>query len=247
LNKKIIHINQLSLSYPKSNKVVLENLNLSVKAGELVVLFGENGAGKSTLLKAISSDLTAMRGEILLNAKAIRDWNKKDLAAMMAIVFANNKYSSLLSVFEFISFGRFRFTNWLGQIKAQDREALNAILEYCNIQKLAAKKMNELSDGERQKVLLARALAQETPLMLLDEPTTHLDMRNTIAMFKLLKRECKEHQKTIILSSHRIEESLKIADKIWLFHDKGVLESNPSEFQKSKEMQSLIFGKEELD
>lgn len=238
----IIEIKKLDLGYDGKQEVLLQRINLEVNRGEIIVLFGDNGVGKSTLIKALCKHLTPFSGEILIENRPLEQWTFKELSTQLALVLSSARFSPLLSVWEFISFGRFRFTNWLGVQTTQDKKIINEILEVCNIHALKSKKMTEISDGEKQKVFLARALAQETPILILDEPTTHLDVKNTMAILKLLSKLSKEQQKTIIFSSHRIEESASIANKVWLFHEQSIHPMTPQVFKSSKEYQEIVYG-----
>ncbi len=243
----LIQITEACIGYHGSSKSLLEGLNLQVHKGELIVLFGDNGAGKSTLLKVLTKHLDLLSGQIKIYQKSISEWTHKELSAQIALVLSTAQYSPLLSVREFISFGRFRFTNWLGVQTKNDIRIIEKILKVCGIEQLKLKRMNEISDGEKQKVLLARALAQETPILILDEPTTHLDVKNTMSILNLLRSLSKEQEKTIIFSSHRIIETAEIADKIWLFDQKTVNSIDSNDFLTSKKHREVIYGKENID
>jgi len=246
LRTPLIEIKNACIGYNGSTKCLLEDVHLEVDRGEIVVLFGDNGAGKSTLLKVLSKHLAAKSGQVSIRQKSISDWTHKELSAQLALVLSNAQYNPLLSVWEFISFGRFRFTNWLGIHTANDKKIIERILEVCDIKELKSKKMNEISDGEKQKALLARALAQETSILILDEPTTHLDVKNTMNILNLLSTLSKEQGKTIVFSSHRISESAAIADKIWLFDQNKVQAIDSNTFRSSKKHQEVIYGKENI-
>lgn len=235
-----LHIENLSVTYPKQQHVVLDSINLKVYQGELVVLLGENGVGKSTLLKSIAGLLTASLGTIQLYDKPIERWNKRELAKQMSWVDTQLSFSDYISVEEFIAYGRYPFTNWLGKLQNKDVECISEAIADCGLTELKGKSMARLSDGEKQKVFIARALAQKTSILLLDEPTTHLDVKNTAGIFSLLKKQSKREGKTIIFSSHKFENALHIADKIWLFNGNGIISTTPDEFRKSQKLQQLL-------
>jgi len=228
------------VTYTKQQHAVLNNINLQVHEGEIVVLLGENGAGKSSLLKCIAGLITPSSGEIYLQDKSLKLWEKRLLARQMSWVDTQVSFSEYISVEEFIAYGRYPFTNWLGKLQKDDIQLISEAIEDCNLSELKSKSMARLSDGEKQKVFIARALAQKTKLLLLDEPTTHLDVKNTAAIFSLLKKQSKHEGKTIIFSSHKFENALHIADKIWLFDGMGIVSTTPNEFKKSTSLQRLL-------
>ena len=242
----MLSIQQLTLQYQSNAPAILEEVNLTAASGEVVVLIGDNGVGKSTLLKAIAGSIAIKAGEISINHQSIRSKSRRELALQLAFVPTVVPYSSLLKVSEFISFGRYPFTNWLGAYTPEDNAVVEAVIRECALEKLANKRMNEISDGERQKVAIARALTQQTALILLDEPTTHLDIKNTIGILSLLKDQALQHGKTIVFSSHQIERSLAIADKVWLFNDRKVIGTDVETFKKSDQMNAIVFGGNDL-
>ncbi len=238
----LLHIKNLELAYPGQKTTVLSGLNLEVKKGEIIVLLGENGIGKSTLLKSIAGQLKPLLGTINLEDKPIESWSKKALAEKMGWVSTQLSFSEYISVEEFIAFGRYPFINWLGKLKEADLIIISKAIESCKLKHLSLKSMAHLSDGEKQKVFIARALAQETELLILDEPTTHLDVKNTVSIFALLKKQRDEFQKTIIFSSHKFENALQVANKIWLFDNKGIISCTPKEFKEDKSLQKKLIG-----
>lgn len=238
--EKVLHIENLILSYANKQEAVLTGINLEVNKGEIVVLLGENGSGKSTLLKSIAGQLKPKSGSIKFYNKAIELWTKKGLAENLGWVDTQLSFSEYISVEEFIAFGRYPFTNWLGKLRANDLKIISTVIKNCKLDHLRSQSMARLSDGEKQKVFIARALAQETSLLLLDEPTTHLDTKNTAGIFSLLKQQGKMNGKTLIFSSHKFEHALLIADKIWLFDGKGIISTTPEEFKRSNELQGIL-------
>lgn len=238
----LLYIEDLVITYPGKQEPVLEKVNLKVKEGEVIVLLGENGVGKSSLLKSIAGYLAISSGNVSLLEKDLKTWSRKELALQLAFVPTHIPYAPLLNIEEFVSFGRYPFTNWLGQLNEEDKKVVKAAIRDCGLEELKQAHMDAISDGERQKAAIARALAQEPRLLILDEPTTHLDAKNTTAVLRLLREQSRERKKTILFSSHHVERALSIADTIWLFHDKGVRSVSPEEFKASKEMQAIIFG-----
>ena len=242
----MLSIQELSLRYSSEKNPVLERLSLDVMEGEIVVLLGENGAGKSTLLKAIAGINSPYQGDIQWNGRSLLNKSRRERASQIAFVPTHVHYNDLLKVEEFIGFGRYPFTNWLGRLTKEDHRIVQEVIEECDIEHLADKNMHDLSDGERQKVAIARALAQKTDLIILDEPTTHLDIKNTASVLRMLKDQSSNKGKTVLFASHQIERSIAIADKIWLVDGKSVIETAPEVFKKSVEMQKILYGEKNL-
>jgi len=220
---------------------VVENASMHVEAGEIVLLLGENGSGKSTLIKTIAGLIEPLSGELMFQQRDLKQWNRKQLAKEMALVLTDQSYQALLSVEEFVAFGRYPFTNWLGQLKKEDIKQIQDSLTACELQTLRHKKMDALSDGERQRVFLARAIAQQAQLLILDEPTTHLDVKNITAQLRLIKKLA-EGERTVIFSSHQFDLALQIADKVWLIEDKKVHQITPDDFYNDCIYQEILLG-----
>ena len=177
-----------------------------------------------------------------IKGKLLNNWHQKDLAKQLAYVSTQINYSPLLRVWEFIAFGRYPFTNWLGRLSQEDKRIIEVAMEESSISYLSNKNMVEISDGERQKVAISRAIVQGTKLLILDEPTTHLDIKNSRAIFNLIQSQSIREKKTIIFSSHQVEQALDIANKIWLFNASEVIECNPEEFKKSSVLKKILYG-----
>ena len=239
----LIDIKMLTVGHTNS---ILTGLNLSVVSNEIIVVIGENGAGKSTLIKTIAGILTPKQGTLLMEGKPQSDWKLEEIAKFQSYVSAKGLPELMMKVKEFVAFGRYPYMNWLAQPSAKDLSLISTSINNCNIGHLQEKLIGALSDGEKQKVMLARAFAQETKVLLLDEPTTHLDIRNSNAMFKLIEKSKTEWKKSVVFSSHQVEKAITIADKIWLVHNGRVEQLSVSEFQESKKWRQVVFG-DELD
>jgi len=163
-------------SSKKEIKTIASNINLTLKKGELIALIGANGIGKSTLLRTLIGIQPPLSGAVILNGKNILDYDSISFAQNLSIVLTEKLPPSNLTVFEIIALGRQPYTNWIGTLTDFDIEKINEAMELTQITSLADKKHYEISDGQLQNVLVARALAQDTPLIILDEPTTHLDL-----------------------------------------------------------------------
>jgi len=217
-NKHIIKTSNLSIGYASKAAVntIASNLNIEIDKGKLVCLLGKNGIGKSTLLRTLTKVQPALNGEIYINNSNLKDLNNLDLSKSLSLVLTERLPESNLSVFELVALGRQPYTNWVGKLSDKDLQFINAAFEQTNTKHLMHSKYYELSDGQLQKVLIARALAQNTAIIILDEPTAHLDIHHTIETFILLKKLTKEFNKTIIISTHEINIALQLADQLWL-------------------------------
>ncbi len=225
----IIITSDLTIGYKsKGHRIVIaENLNLSLKEGTLISLVGTNGIGKSTLLRTLSAIQKPIEGKIYLNTKNIRTYESLELAKNLSLVLTEKLPLSNLTVFELIALGRQPYTNWLGNLSEEDHEKINHAIELTNIQHLLHKKHHEISDGQLQIVLIARALAQDTPIIILDEPTTHLDLMHKVAVFKLLKKLALENNKCIFFSTHDVDLAIQMSDEMIVMTEENVIQDEP--------------------
>ncbi|NBL66031.1 ATP-binding cassette domain-containing protein [Flavobacterium sp. NST-5] len=213
--KKIIFSTEnLTVGYP--DKIVATELNFQLTESKLIGLIGANGIGKSTLLKTISGILKPISGKIFIENQNLNNISPKQLSRKISLVLTDKLTLSNLTVFEVVALGRHPYTNWLGTLSEKDLAQTNLALQITQIEHLAQKKYFEISDGQLQKVLIARTLAQDTPLIILDEPTTHLDFQHKILTLKLLQNLAKNQQKTILFSTHDLELAIQMCDEIML-------------------------------
>lgn len=182
--------------------------------GELCAIVGINGIGKSTLLRTIGKVQPKLSGNIHIETKALEAYTPLDLAAQLSVVLTEPIASKNLTVLELVALGRLPFTNWLGTLTPQDKTQIQDCIQQLGLRHLQNYKCHELSDGQLQRVLIARAMVQDTPLILLDEPTTHLDLYHKVQILKLLKRLAKEHHKTILFTTHEIDLAIQLSDKM---------------------------------
>jgi iron complex transport system ATP-binding protein len=231
-NKIILQASQISIGYShkKEQIVVASNVSISLKKGKLIALIGANGIGKSTLLKTITGIQKPLFGAVFLNEKKIADYEALDLARNLSIVLTEKLPPSNLTVFELIALGRQPYTNWIGNLSDIDIVKVNEAMALTQISHLSTKKHYEISDGQLQKVLIARALAQDTPLIILDEPTTHLDLLHKVALFKLLKKLTHETGKCILFSTHDIDMAIQLSDEMIIMTPETVLQDEPCNF-----------------
>ena len=231
-NNPILTTSNLSVGYSskKESKTIASNINLSLKKGELIALIGANGIGKSTLLRTLIGIQPPLSGNVILNGLDISDYNSISFAQNLSIVLTEKLPPSNLTVFEIVGLGRQPYTNWLGKLSANDISKINEAMELTQITSLAEKKHYEISDGQLQNVLVARALAQDTPLIILDEPTTHLDLLHKVSLFKLLKKLAKETNKCILFSTHDIDMAIQISDEMIIMTEENVVQDQPCNF-----------------
>ena len=227
----MITAKDLSIGYrnKSGDTCIASAIDLEIEEGELVGLIGVNGVGKSTLLRSLSGVQPYLKGEVSILSKNLQKLSSEDLAKTISVVLTEQPISKNLSVSELIALGRQPYTNWIGSLSKEDREKIQRSIELVNIEALKHKRCYELSDGQLQKVLIARALAQDTPFIILDEPTTHLDMYHQAYVLKLLKRLTTETNKSILFATHEINLALQLCDKIIIMEKDKVIAGSPKE------------------
>lgn len=219
-----IELKDLTVGYAKHK--VVSHINASLNKGEITCLLGNNGTGKSTLLRTIIGFQPALCGEVLIEGIALKWWNNKELAKKISVVLTEKLSINHLTVTELVSLGRLPYTNFWGSLQKKDNQIIAHAIELVGIEHLKHRKTHTLSDGERQKVMIAKALAQQTPIIVLDEPLAFLDFQSKAETLYLLARLAHKEHKTIFLSIHDIELALQIADKIWLIDEQQHLQTN---------------------
>lgn len=229
INNNILSTSNLSIGYAtkKGKNTIASDLNLSLEAGKLIALVGANGIGKSTLLRTLTGIQKPLDGKVYLNSKSIHDFDALDLAQNLSVVLTEKLPPSNLTVFELIALGRQPYTNWLGKLSPEDYQKINQAVVLTHIEHLLDKKYYEISDGQLQIVLIARALAQDTPLIILDEPTTHLDLPHKVSVFKLLKKLSQETDKCILFSTHDVDLAIQLSDEMIVMSEENVVQDQP--------------------
>lgn len=228
-NKIILSTSNLSIGYQskKGKSYIAKNLNLSFQEGKLISLIGGNGIGKSTLLRTLTGIQKPLDGMVTLYDKNISSYQSIDLAQNLSLVLTEKLPLSNLSVFELIALGRQPYTNWLGKLSEIDLDKINDAIALTHTEHLIDKKIHEISDGQLQIVLIARALAQDTALIILDEPTTHLDLHHKVSVFKLLKKLSQETNKSILFSTHDIDLAIQLSDEMIVMTEDSVQQDQP--------------------
>ncbi|SDQ67614.1 ABC transporter ATP-binding protein [Flagellimonas zhangzhouensis] len=217
--QNILSVSELAIGY--GTKKVAEHINFSLKPGILCGVVGVNGIGKSTLLRTLARFQPMLSGKIELKGQSTKQIPPEKLAKELSVVLTESPASKNLTVEELIALGRQPYTNWLGTLTSQDKKYINESLDAFLLNDLRHKKCHELSDGQLQRVLIARAMAQDTPLILLDEPTTHLDLYHKVQILKLLRELAHYQQKTILFSTHEIELAIQLCDTMLILDGKN--------------------------
>ena len=228
-NKIILQASKISIGYSskKEKNTIAQNIDLSLEKGKLIALIGANGIGKSTLLRTITGIQKPLSGTVLLNEKNIHELDALTLAQNLSVVLTEKLPPSNLTVWELIALGRQPYTNWIGTLTDTDIAKINEAIALTQIEHLTSKRHYEISDGQLQIVLIARALAQNTPLIILDEPTTHLDLLHKVVLFKLLKKLTQETEKCILFSTHDIDMAIQLSDEMIIMTPENTVQDQP--------------------
>lgn len=228
-NKIILQASKISIGYTskKAKDTIAQNIDLSLEKGKLIALIGANGIGKSTLLRTITGIQKPLSGTVLLNEKNIHELDALTLAQNLSVVLTEKLPPSNLTVWELIALGRQPYTNWIGTLTDTDIAKINEAIALTQIEHLTSKRHYEISDGQLQIVLIARALAQDTPLIILDEPTTHLDLLHKVVLFKLLKKLTQETEKCILFSTHDIDMAIQLSDEMIIMTPENTVQDQP--------------------
>lgn len=245
MKNETIRLNNLYTGYhvKGGNKVVAQNINASLYDSELTCLLGVNGSGKSTLLRTLSAFQPALQGEIYLQNKKLNEYSDKEIAKKIGVVLTDRISVQNLLVEELVGLGRSPYTGFWGTLSKEDKEIVEDSIHEVGIDNLKGRMVSTLSDGERQKVLISKVLAQQTPVIFLDEPTAFLDYPSKVDLLRLLRKLAHEMGKTIFLSTHDIELTLQVTDKVWLLDSGEVNIGTPVELCNNGCF-SKVFGRE---
>lgn len=231
LMNTILSLDSLKIGYisGRHKNVLLPPLDATANKGELVAVIGRNGIGKSTLLRTLAGLQPSLGGEVSLSGKSLRDYSRTDLALKVGYISTEVVKVTNMRVYDLVALGRFPHTNWTGRIETSDDEIIMNAIENTNMSHLRYKFISELSDGERQKAMIARILAQDTDIMLMDEPTIFLDVGSKYEIMHLLHQISQTNEKTIIFSTHDLHMAVSQSDKIWLILDNNLKEGAPED------------------
>lgn len=233
MKTSVITANNISIGYHKStyghDSELYTNLSFELYAGELTCLLGQNGAGKSTLLRTISGIQPLLNGDLYLDNKKLNEYSESELSYKLGLVLTDKTSVGGFTVWQLAALGRYPYTGFWGRLSKTDKDVVQKAIEDVGISHKSNSYIAELSDGERQKVMIAKALAQECPIILLDEPTAFLDVPSRIEIMDLLHKLASEHGKSILLSTHDVELSLLLADRLWLLSRENGLKCGVTE------------------
>lgn len=220
MNAETIRLDHLSIGYEgtkhRNSRIVLNDLCAAIRSGELTCLLGVNGAGKSTLLRTLAAFQPRLEGKVLIQGKELKEYTTKQLSQTIGVVLTERCDVRNLSVYELVALGRAPYTGFWGLLSQEDKNIVEKAIDRVGIRPLAARMVHTLSDGERQKAMIAKSLAQDTPVILLDEPTAFLDYPSKVEIMQLLHRLSHTMNKTIFLSTHDVELAMQLADRLWL-------------------------------
>lgn len=231
----ILHFSGLSTGYTagRQHYVVAQGLTASLPSASLTALIGSNGAGKSTLLRTLAGLQPQLQGEILWMGKNMKEYTSKELAKTISVVLTTRNVSEALTVADTVALGRLPFTGLSARLSQADRDIVQQAMEEMHVAEWQQRKLSSLSDGERQRVMIAKALAQQTPVIMLDEPTAFLDFPGKVSLLRLLAKLAKEKGKAILFSTHDLELTFQLSQSIWLLSKASLLEGSPKEMAKS--------------
>jgi len=245
----VLSTSGLSIGYGsgKARKTILQDLNLTLYPGQLVALLGQNGVGKSTLLKTLAGLLPPLEGQVIIKDKLISEISPSEKARILSLVLTEKINPGNLDVFELISLGRYPYTSWTGNLNLIDKEKVKWAIDMTRVNFLTTRKIYQLSDGQLQKVMITRALAQDGDIIFLDEPTAHLDLNNRVEIMTLLKHLAEETGKAVLVSTHDLEITLQTAHELWLSNfGKPVISGTPEDLVLNGSL-SDTFYKEGFD
>ncbi|MFT2011103.1 ABC transporter ATP-binding protein [Pontibacter sp. 13R65] len=228
----ILQALDLTIGYKKGAKremKVAGPLQLTVYPGQLICLLGPNGAGKSTLIRTLAGLQPMLHGTVEITGESIHQLKPAEMARKLSMVLTEKVRTGNLNVYSLVALGRYPYTGWLGTLSTADKKVIHWAIEATKTAPFLHRKTDQLSDGENQKVMLARTLAQDTPLIILDEPTAHLDLPNRIELMRLLHQLARQTKKAILLSTHELDLALQAGDQVWLLDAEGKMKQGVPE------------------
>lgn len=228
----LMYTRDLSIGYALKKHpplIIAENIRLDLFSGELVCLIGPNGSGKSTLLRTIAGLQPPLQGDVFLAEKNVKEYSPMEKARYLSLVLTTPVQVGQLRVYDLIGLGRYPYTDWAGNLSPQDHSFIQRSLSAVDIESFSQRFIHELSDGERQKVMIARALAQTPKVIILDEPTAFLDFPFRIEILTILREITRSEKKGILLSTHDLDLAMRLADRLWIIGRDGVFHAGAPE------------------
>jgi iron complex transport system ATP-binding protein len=238
----ILSAEMLNIGYRDRKKTtfIAESIDFHISEGKLTALVGSNGIGKSTLLRTLAGIQEPLSGSVKMLGKSLKDYAPLELATILSVVLTEATVSKNLTVLELVTLGRQPYTNWMGSLTENDSAIILDALNATQTTELQHKKCFELSDGQLQRVYIARALAQDTPVILLDEPTTHLDLYHKASTLKLLKDIAHNKGKTILFSTHEIDLAIQLTDSMLVMTAKNTVHDSPQNLIEQQVFNTLF-------
>ena len=245
----VLDIKDLKVGFgpAQREKVLIGPFSDTIEKGQLVCLLGLNGSGKTTLLRTMIGRLGALSGSVLLDGIDVLDMPPKEKAKRVAVVSTERNIPALMLVEDIVALGRSPYTGLLGKLNAKDEAAVNDALATIGAAELKGRRVGELSDGEKQKVLLARAIAQDTEVLIMDEPNTFLDLKNRVLIFEIARTLCEQHGKTILLSTHDLQLALELCDRTWVIGQNGRMHVGSREEVIENDIISEVFDDQMIE
>lgn len=225
--KYYLHLEGLSVGY--NGKPVIRDIEIGIRRGEIVTLIGPNGAGKSTILKSITRQLSLVEGEVVFDLKNLSDYSFRELSSRMAVVLTDRLHPELMTCHDVVATGRYPYTGRLGRLTEEDERKVDDAMRAVQAQEIGNRDFNAISDGQKQRVLLARAICQEPDIIILDEPTSFLDIKHKLKLLSILRDMAKQKNITVVMSLHEIDLAMKISDRIICVHGDKIFRSGTPE------------------
>lgn len=234
----MIELQHLTVGY--GEKTILSDINQSLREGQMVCLLGANGVGKSTILRTLACFLPPLSGKVLLNGRNLLSFSLSERSRAVSVVLTERVEVPYMKVEDLVGMGRSPYTGFFGTLNKEDRAIVGEAIEMVGISHLAQRTIDTLSDGERQKALLAKALAQQTPIILLDEPTAFLDFHAKVSTLRLMLRLAHETNKIIFLSTHDVEMAIQLSDALWIIQDGIIQAGTTASLTENGTLQSFL-------
>ncbi|WP_372754330.1 ABC transporter ATP-binding protein [Labilibaculum sp.] len=239
MKSDLLQVKDLAIGY--GSKLVADKLSANIPSGELICLLGSNGTGKSTLIRSICAFQPILSGSVCVNQLELQNLNSRELSKLIAVVLTDRVVVPNATVAELVGYGRSPYTGMLGRLNAEDRMIVENAIEECGIAHKKDHPLSSLSDGERQKAFIAKALAQDTPLIILDEPTAFLDLPARVEIMQLLRNIANSSGKSILMSTHDLDLALQLSDRLWLLQQGGpLITGSPEDLLLQNAFQSMF-------
>lgn len=236
----IIQLENLSIGY---SKPLISNIDTKIKKGDILLLIGKNGSGKTSFLKTLFKEISPLKGIIKILDKDITKISVSELSKLISVVLSKSQLSPDLKVYDLVSLGRYPYKKWYQKLTKEEDKKIEEVLNLFELYQYKNYYVNELSDGNLQKAMIARALVQDTPILIMDEPTSHLDVSNKLEVMNIIHYLAKEKEKTILFTSHDLSLGLNVADKLWMIKNKSLKIGFTEDLAKQEDILNYFAGK----